>query len=353
MSMRGPRATHSLPRSCSCSDRQRHCLQRYETCCSLAWRRLRRRLVKSSRSASVVGRRVPHWLLEAVTDRDGEQLDARTAPGGRRARSGDRPCRRRLLSVPPRAVCRRRSRAACFQVRPPECMARLLGHWLTHLDDSFARAGSRGHWRAAGEMSEGARRVRRSGPGGRAGVGVQGGAGSLRASRPCCSTRYRGGIDLLDEPRYRLLWRAAEMAHLSAHPSRAAELIRAAIDVVDPAEALHHGYLHERLGRYLWMSAEGKGALEAYETAMALTPADPPTSWRAAVLSGYSQVLMLASRFAEAEVLAREAIEIARNLPGSRSTEGHARNNLGVSLAHLGQFDKGVTELQHATAHCR
>ena len=131
------------------------------------------------------------------------------------------------------------------------------------------------------------------------------------------------GDALLPGPRYQLLRRAGEVAHLSASPRRAAELLRMAIDVVDPADRISHAYLYERLGRYLWMDADGRGAMAAYERAIALLPEDGgPTRWRAAVLSGYSQILMLAGRYQLSERYAREAIEVAGKALGARSIEG-------------------------------
>ena len=82
---------------------------------------------------------------------------------------------------------------------------------------------------------------------------------------------------LLDLPRARLLHWAAEVAHLAAHPDRATELVREAIARVDPDDRHLHGWLHERLGRYLWMSADTQDALAAYERAVELVPAEPPT----------------------------------------------------------------------------
>ena len=136
---------------------------------------------------------------------------------------------------------------------------------------------------------------------------------------------------LLDLPRARLLYWAAEVAHLAAHPDRATELVREAIARVDPDDRHLHGWLHERLGRYLWMSADTQHALASYERAVELVPAEPPTRGRAAVLSGLSQMLMLSDRFEESEMLAREAIAVAALVPDARSVEGHARCNLGTS----------------------
>jgi ATP/maltotriose-dependent transcriptional regulator MalT len=153
---------------------------------------------------------------------------------------------------------------------------------------------------------------------------------------------------LLDLPRARLLYWAAEVAHLAAHPDRATELVREAIARVDPEDLHLHGWLHERLGRYLWMSADTRHALASYQRAVELVPAEPPTRGRAAVLSGLSQMLMLADRYEESEVLAREAIAVAALVPDGRSVEGHARCNLGVDLTYTGRLEEGIAELREA-----
>src|SRR5919107_5637960 len=56
---------------------------------------------------------------------------------------------------------------------------------------------------------------------------------------------------------------------------------------------------------------------------------------------------MLSGRYAEARAQAEHAIELARQV-GARSTGGHARNNLGCSLAHLGHVDEGIEQLAAA-----
>ncbi len=298
------------------------------------------------RSASVVGRRVPHRLLEAITDLSGDALDRAIRPAVENhvlttddADGGTYQFRHALLqeaiagSLLPGESRRMHGRVAAALVEDPTLgggarfvAGRIASHWYASGESAKALVAAVDAARAASEalaFSEALFHYER--------------AIELLDDLP--------GTTLLDVPRYRLLWQAAEVAHLSAHPGRAAELIRAAIDAVDGRDPLHRGYLHERLGRYLWMSAEGEASMRAYETAMEITPSDPPTCWRAAVVSGYSQILMLASRYEEAITYAREAIEITQHVPKSRSTEGHARNNLGVSLAHLGRFDEGVAEL--------
>lgn len=181
---------------------------------------------------------------------------------------------------------------------------------------------------------------------------------------PTALTNYERAISLLDvlpdantlleKPRYQVLWAAAETAHLSAHPDRAAQLIRAAISAIDvdrPESVdldLHHAYLHERLGRYLWMAADGVASLAAYEQAIELVPTHEATCWQAAIYSGYGQILMLLGRFHDSIAWCERAIEITHQVEFARSTEGHARNTLGVGLAYLGDVDAGIEHLRVA-----
>ncbi len=302
------------------------------------------------RAACVIGRRVPHRLLDRVADATGPALDAAMRPAVDHhvlltevTDGGTYVFRHALLQE-----------AIASGLLPGEA-ARLHRRVAEALTDSPDLAGDAGsvagriarHWNAAGDRS---RALTASVEAARVAARALAFSESLsHYERAVHLLDIVPGADvLLDEPRYRVLWSAAEVAHLAARPQRAAELIRAAIAAVDPAERHHHGYLHERLGRYLWMAAEGRQALAAYERAVELVPAEPVSSWRAAVLSGYSQVLMLAGRFEESLPLAREAVRIAQAVPGARSIEGHARNNLGVDLGYFGRIDEGIEELRTA-----
>ena len=145
------------------------------------------------------------------------------------------------------------------------------------------------------------------------------------------------GDSLLPGPRYQLLRRAAEVAHLAAQPARAAELARTAIAAVDPDDRISAAYLHERLGRYLWMAADGQGVDRGVRTGRLAAPRrSAPTRWRAAVLSGYSQILMLAGRYDESEDWPARPSGWPARRSARRSVEGHARCNLGVDLALRG-----------------
>ncbi|MEV1131985.1 AAA family ATPase [Agromyces sp. NPDC049794] len=299
------------------------------------------------RAASVIGRRVPHRLLERVADIPAPAIDAALRPAVEHhvlltevADGGAYVFRHALLQeaiaggLLPGEAARLHRRVAEALTESPD-----LANDLVSVAGRIAR-----HWDAAGD---GPRALTA------AVIAARVAARALAFSESLA--QYERAVSLLDalpdedvhldEPCYLVLWSAAEVAHLAARPERAGELIRRAIAAVDPAEQHHHGYMYERLGRYLWMAAEGEDALVAYERAVELVPAEPVTSWRAAVLSGYSQVLMLAGRFEESLPLAREAIELARQV-GARSVEGHARNNLGVDLSYLGELEEGIAELR-------
>jgi DNA-binding NarL/FixJ family response regulator len=299
------------------------------------------------RTASVVGRTTPHLLLAAVVDVSGDRLEEalRSAVSAHvlEADGSGLTFRHALLqeavaaSLLPGEAARTHRRIAEALTEDPELAgpgARVAGR--------LAR-----HWAEAGDQ-------------------VQALSASVAAAQEAYDawafaeslSHYERALrlvdvvpdadGLLDLPRARLLYRAAEVAHLAAHPERAAQLVRLAIARVDPDDLLLLGWLHERLGRYLWMSADTGQALESYQRGAELVPAEPPSRRRAAVLSGLAQMLMLSGRHEESEALARQAIAVAMQLPDGRSVEGHARNNLGVDLAYTGRLEEGIAELRTA-----
>ena len=300
------------------------------------------------RTASLVGREVPFRLLEAVVDVTGERLEAALREAVQAhvlLPDGDALVFRHALlqeaivaSLLPGEAARAHRRLAETLTASPV----LAGHRYGGVAGRLAR-----HWDAAGEPRQAL-------------------VASVAAGREASSalafaeslTHYERALALvqvvpdaerlLAVPRARLLRWIAEVAHLAAHPDRATALVREAIDCADPGDEHLRGWLHERLGRYLWMSGDGQGSLDAYEEAVRLVPPEPPSRARAAVLSGLSQILMLADRNSESEERAREAIEVAQQVPDGRSVEGHARCNLGVDLAMSGRVDEGIAELRTA-----
>jgi DNA-binding CsgD family transcriptional regulator len=150
------------------------------------------------------------------------------------------------------------------------------------------------------------------------------------------------GLDRVD-----LLRHAAEASFRVGSADRAIALVRTALREVDAeAEPLRAGVLTARLAFFLRQSGK-PGAFPVYDEAIRLVPSEPPTPERAQVLAGLGQALMLKPMFEEARSVCEEAIEVAR-AAGERAAEGHARNTLGVVLAHLGDPAAGLAHLEEA-----
>jgi tetratricopeptide (TPR) repeat protein len=144
-----------------------------------------------------------------------------------------------------------------------------------------------------------------------------------------------------------LLQHASDAAGLAGDHARAAALVRAALaEVNEAADPSRAGVLHERLGRHLSQTGQ-PGALEAYQTAVHLVPAEPPSTHRARVLAGLARMQMLATRFDEAMATAEEAIGVASQT-GGRGAEAGARTTLGVTLTVRGDLGRGIGELEAA-----
>jgi DNA-binding CsgD family transcriptional regulator len=150
------------------------------------------------------------------------------------------------------------------------------------------------------------------------------------------------GLDHVD-----LLARAAQASFRVGGSERAVALLRTALKELDAqAEPLRAGVLTARLAHVLRQSGK-KGAFALYNEAVRLVPPEPPTRERALVLSSLGQALMLKPMLEEARSVSEEAIAVAR-AAGARASEGHARNTLGVVLAHLGDTEAGLAHLEEA-----
>jgi DNA-binding CsgD family transcriptional regulator/tetratricopeptide (TPR) repeat protein len=147
----------------------------------------------------------------------------------------------------------------------------------------------------------------------------------------------------------RLLQRGAELSFVAGELDRAVGLARRALDLIGPDEPVTEALAHDRLGRYLWTAGHHGEAVEEHAQAIALLPAEPPTSERARVLASLAQVRMLIGHIDDSRALAEEAIEIARAV-GDRAVESHALNTLGVDIGALGDRERGIAALREALA---
>src|SRR5215207_7566947 len=144
-----------------------------------------------------------------------------------------------------------------------------------------------------------------------------------------------------------LLEWAAEAAHLVEADLRAVERVRAALAGVDPAsDPVRAGLLHERLGRYLWLTLD-EAALPAYKEAVRLVPSEPESVERARVLVGYAQILGLLGRDEESQQAAQAALATARRV-GARREEGRALGLLDGEPGAFGEVEGTLANLLEA-----
>ncbi|HYY78947.1 MAG TPA: hypothetical protein VFD04_07150, partial [Actinomycetes bacterium] len=146
--------------------------------------------------------------------------------------------------------------------------------------------------------------------------------------------------------RVALLSRCAQAADAAGDTARAAQLVRQALALVDGTQQPRRaGLLHEQLARCLRALGD-PDALDEQQQAVRLVP--PETSVeRARVLGSLAVYLEVVDRFADAKEAAEEAIAIVKQV-GAGAEEATARTALGYALAHLGDPDAGIAELQAA-----
>ncbi len=142
--------------------------------------------------------------------------------------------------------------------------------------------------------------------------------------------------------------RAADVASRAGDLDRAAQLIAGALDEIDLRRgAARAAILHERRGWCLLQRGRHDEALDAYEQAIGLVPAEPPSAARARVLAASADALERVDRPGQAARRAAEAVAVAEAVR-SPADEGHARHTLGVTLAATGDLAAGLAELRRA-----
>jgi len=140
---------------------------------------------------------------------------------------------------------------------------------------------------------------------------------------------------------------AAELAGQTGAAPCAVELARRAIELAGETDGPRAALLHESLGRCLFASGRGDDALAAFERAVALVPAQPPSPERAQALAALGNGLMLARRLDESRAICEQALALARAV-GARGAELRALTVLGTDLAYLGRAEEGLAQLRLA-----
>jgi DNA-binding CsgD family transcriptional regulator/tetratricopeptide (TPR) repeat protein len=140
---------------------------------------------------------------------------------------------------------------------------------------------------------------------------------------------------------------AGELAGLVGAATRAVELSRRAIELVGSQDPHRAALLHVGLGEYLLDLGSKDGLLAAFERAVELVPAEPPSPERAYALGSLAGGLMVDWRFAESLPIAEQALALARRVD-AREAEVRALTVLGGDLAYLGRGEEGLAHFRQA-----
>ena len=147
-----------------------------------------------------------------------------------------------------------------------------------------------------------------------------------------------------------LLERGADVAYFAGAHERAVSLAEAAIEEIDAdADPVAAARCYTLLGRNRWGVGDSGGVFDAYDTAVALLPADEPSVELARLRAEQARGYMLMSRNTLGVEYAQDAIDMARRI-GARDIEGHAVNTLGCCRANMGLVDEGLDLLRQALA---
>ena len=140
---------------------------------------------------------------------------------------------------------------------------------------------------------------------------------------------------------------AAELASQTGAASRAVELGRRAIELAGTKDLHRAALLQVRLGEYLAATGSTDALLAAFERAVELVPAEPPSPERAYSLGSLAGALMVARRHAESLPIGEQALALAREV-GAREAEVRALTVLGGDLAYLGHGEEGLDHFRQA-----
>jgi DNA-binding CsgD family transcriptional regulator len=150
------------------------------------------------------------------------------------------------------------------------------------------------------------------------------------------------GVDLAE-----LCTWTAELASQTGAAPRAVELGRRAIELAGAEDKRRAGMLHVRLGEYLHATGSSDALLAAFERAVELVPAEPPSPEGAYALGSLAGALMVAERYEESLPISEKALALARGL-GAREAEVRALTVLGVDLAYLGHGEPALVHVRQA-----
>lgn len=202
------------------------------------------------------------------------------------------------------------------------------------------------HWDEAGN-------VRKSVPalvmGAEAATAAHAHADALDLYRRCLA-RIEGNSDVraaagarLDE----LCERAAQSAFLADDTTTAIELGRRAVELAGTADVGRAGLLRQQLCEYLWEHGSATESIAMAQEAYDVVPPEADPKARATVVGVWASALSVMSRYAEARVVADEAVTLGRRLgdPGLTSMGLVAR---GTATASIDRMQDGMRDIDEA-----
>jgi DNA-binding CsgD family transcriptional regulator/tetratricopeptide (TPR) repeat protein len=147
-----------------------------------------------------------------------------------------------------------------------------------------------------------------------------------------------------------LLMRTAQVAALTGAHDRGLALAEKALLQADAdPEIARSGVLRSDYGRILWGAGRFEKAHEVFREAAELVTATGTIADRARVMGRYALILMWRSEVHEGVVVAREAVESARQA-GLRAVEAEALDSLGNALRTLGSIGEAIQRFWEAHA---
>jgi DNA-binding NarL/FixJ family response regulator len=139
-----------------------------------------------------------------------------------------------------------------------------------------------------------------------------------------------------------LFLKAANVAYLTGAGERAVELATtAAAGADDRGDVDLIARVHLQLGRNLWDVGQAKRAFMAYRRASEVLAAQGATPIAARIMAEEARLLMLMSRYSEADRRGLEALALARS-SGDRLVEAHVLSTLGACRANRGYIDEAI-----------
>jgi DNA-binding CsgD family transcriptional regulator len=288
---------------------------------------------------AVGGGRVPHPTLEAVVAADAADF----------ARALDDAVTNHVVVVDGDAYAFRHATftEAIYGELLPGNRERLHERYAEVLEAAAASAAERAaHWSEAGDERralpatiEAARDAERQ-------HAPQEAAGHWGRALELWERLHASGTDAdleIDTTSLRL--RAADALNLSGDAARAILVVDALLAEVDTgADPYFAGRLQERLGWFRMRSGDEDGALAAYERAIELVPAEPPSVERSLALAAIGRAYTRRRRDDEAIDYSRQAVDIAV-AAHERRQEGAARHALGNALSTAGDAPGAFPEL--------